>query len=121
MSPEMISVLTSKTLWLGILTAIVPPIISACGGPAALGSTEVLGAFATVGALIIGARLSTDAPVTRRGERAVALGRGRARGAQGEGEAGLADPEVKGWTTASPIVNFPQSAGLNRKASHFAA
>jgi hypothetical protein len=85
----MISVLTSKTLWLGILTAIVPPIISACGGPAALGSTEVLGAFATVGALIIGARLSTDAPVTRRGERAVAK-------AMAQAEAGGSGGDVLG-------------------------
>lgn len=67
MNPAIASVLTSRTLWLAVLTAVLPPLLRACGVvPEAVLSDEAVGALATVGALIAAARLTTTAPVHRR-------------------------------------------------------
>lgn len=69
MSPAIVSVLTSRTLWLAVLTAGLPPVLRALGVAPEVLTDELLGILATVGALIAAARLTTTAPVHRRGRR----------------------------------------------------
>ena len=61
------SVLTSRTLWLALLTAGLPPLLRACRVAPAVLTDELLGILAGLGVAIAAARLTTTAPVTRRG------------------------------------------------------
>lgn len=70
MSPALRSILTSRTLWLAILTAGLPPVLRALGVAPEVLTDELLGILAGLGVAIAAARMTTTAPVHRRLRRA---------------------------------------------------
>lgn len=61
-----LSVLSSKTIWLALLTGVAAPLARALGAPESLASDEMIGALATVAALIVATRATTTKPLTQR-------------------------------------------------------